>query len=104
MTSTASRTVAKAGNDDGDDFRVAGKGLVEHLPAVDARQPQVGDQDVEGELVQPFERVFPACRLLDAKPMLAQPFGNGLAKSGFVVNEEEVLQGDFGHIVGVAVF
>ena len=93
----------KAGNDDGDDVRVAGERLVEHLPAVHPRQPEVGDEDVEGELVQPLERVFPARRLFDPEPVFRQPIGNGLTKSRLVVNEQKMLEWRFGHRV-VAVF
>ncbi len=95
---------AEAGNHDSDDLRVAREGLVQDVPAVDAWQPEVGDQDVEGELVQPLERFLARARLLDAKPMLAQPFGNRLAKSGFVVNEKEMLNWGIGHVLQVAVF
>ena len=85
---------AEPGDDDGDDVRVAREGLVEHLAAVDAGQPEVGDEDVEGELVQPLERLFARARLLDAEPMLAEPLGDGLPKAGFVVNEQKVLTGE----------
>ena len=43
---------AVAGDHDGDDVGVALEGGVEHLPAVDAGQSEVGDEDVEGEVRQ----------------------------------------------------
>ena len=51
---------AVAGDDDGDDGGVALPRGVDHLRAVHARQPQVGDEDVEGELIQQLERLFAA--------------------------------------------
>ena len=41
---------AVAGDHDGDDVGIALECGIEHLPAVDAGQSQVGDQDVEGEV------------------------------------------------------
>ena len=63
---------AVAGDDDRDDVGVALERGFEHLPAVDAGQPQVGDEDVEGELGEPLERVFAAVGLLDGEAMIAQ--------------------------------
>ena len=83
---------AEAGDHDRDDVRIPGERLVEHLPAVDAGQPQVGDEDVERELVQPLERLFAGAGLLDPKSVLGQPFGHHLAKCRFVVDQEKVLE------------
>ena len=44
---------AVSGDDDGDDVRVAGDGGFDDGRAVDAGQPQVGDDDVEGEIGEP---------------------------------------------------
>ncbi len=52
---------AEAGDDDRDDVGIAGEGLVEDLAAVDARQPQVRDEDVEREVVEPRERLLARC-------------------------------------------
>ena len=92
VTSTASRTRAEAGDHDGDDVGIAGEGLVEHLPAVDAGQPQVGDQDVERELVEPLERLFARAGLLDPESVLGEPFGNHLAERRFVVDEQQMVR------------
>ena len=47
-----------AGDHDGDDAGIPLLGRFDHSRAVDSRQTQVGDQDVEGELVQVFDRLF----------------------------------------------
>ena len=64
MASTASFTVPKPVMTMRDDVGVALERGVEHLPAVDAGQPQVGDEDVEGER-RPAARApaspLPAC-------------------------------------------
>ena len=93
VTSTASRTVPKPVMTIGDDVGIAGERLVEDLPAVDARQPQVGDQDVERKLVQPLERLFARAGLLDPEPVLAEPLRDDLAERRFVVDEQQVLEG-----------
>ena len=60
---------AEAGDDDGDDVGIALERGVEDLPAVDARQPQVGDDDVEGEIRQSrCERFLAAAACSTTKP------------------------------------
>ena len=81
---------AEAGDDDGDDLRVASECLVEDLPAVDARQTQIRNQDVEGKLTESSQRLFPAPRLLDAEAVLGQSLGHHLAKRRFVIHEQQV--------------
>ena len=71
---------AVAGDHDGDDVGVALERGVEDLPAVDAGQPQVGDQDVERKRGQPFERLLAAGRLLDEEAVVGEPLGDRLAE------------------------
>ena len=80
MASTASFTVPKPVMTMAMISGIALEGRVEHLPAVDAGQAQVGDQDVEGELLQPLERLFAAGRLLDDEAVIGEPLGNRLAQ------------------------
>ena len=94
---------AVAGDDDGDDVGVALEGGVEHLPAVDARQPQVGDQDVEGEVGQPLQRLFAAACLLDDEPVVGQPLGDRLPQRGLVVDDQQMFL-VFSHLGRATVF
>jgi hypothetical protein len=57
----------EAGDDDGRNLRIASKGLIEHLPPIHPRQAKVRDEDVEGELVEPLQRLFACSGLFYAK-------------------------------------
>ena len=89
---------AEAGDDDGDDVRVALERRVEHGAAVHARQPQVGDDDVEGEIGEPRERVLAARRLLDDEAVVGQALGDSLPQRRLVVDEEQMFR-VFSHLV-----
>ena len=88
----AHRAVAR--DHDGDDFRIAGEGFVEDLASVHAGQPEIGDQNVEGESFRRSSAASPRAGLLDPKAMLGQPFRDDLAKGRFVIDEQQVLDGD----------
>ena len=81
---------AVARDDDADDGGIARARGVDHRGAVDARQPQVGDQEVEGELLNQFERLLAALGLDDFEAALGQAFGRQLPEGGFVIDQEEV--------------
>ena len=70
----------------------------EHGAAVDAGQAQVGDDDVEGELGQPRQRVLAARRLLDDEAVIGEPLGDGLPQRRLVVYEEQMFR-VFSHLV-----
>ncbi len=89
---------AEAGDDDRDDFGIALERGVEHGAAVDAGQPQVGDDDVEREVGEARERLFAARCLLDDEAVVGQPFGDGLAQRRLVVDEQQMFRG-FSHLV-----
>ena len=89
---------AEAGDDDGDDVGVALERGVEHRAAVDAGQPEVRDDDVEGEIGEPRERLFAARRLLDDEAVIGQPFGNSLPQRRLVVDEQQMFR-VFSHLV-----
>jgi hypothetical protein len=85
VTSTASRTVPKAGDHDRDDVRVARERLVQNLPAVHARQPQVGDRMSNAKSASvrgPLRR----SGLFDAEAMIGEPFRHSLAEPFLVVD------------------
>ena len=94
---------AEARDDDGDDVGVALDRRLEHLPAVEARQPQVGDDDVEGELRQTFERGLSAVGLDHVEPVVAEAFGNRLPQGPLVVYEEQMFLW-VSHLVRLATF
>ena len=91
---------SETGDDDRDDLGIPGEGFVKNPTAVDARQPEVGDKNVEGEVVQPLERFFAGCRLFDPEPMIDEPLGHRLAKSAFIVNEQQMLLRNLAHLCG----
>ena len=94
---------AEAGDDDRDDVRVALERGVEHLPAVDAGQAEVGDEDVEGEVGQPSSASSPLAACSTDEAMVGQPLGDGLAQRLLVVDEQQMFR-RFSHLVGLAVF
>ena len=89
---------AEAGDDDRDDFRIALERGLEHGAAVDAGQPEVGDDDVEGELGQARERVFAAGGLLDDEAVVGQPLRDRLPQRRLVVYEKQMFR-VFSHLV-----
>ena len=92
-----------AGDDDGDDVGVAFEGGVEDFPAADARQPQVGDQNVEGEVGQPLQRVLAVARLLDDEPVVRQTLGNRRAERPLVIHDQQMFL-IFRHLERATVF
>ena len=64
---------AIAGDHDGDDARVALDRRLDDLCPVDARQAEVGDEDVERKLIEQFEGFFAAVGLDHLETALRQP-------------------------------
>jgi hypothetical protein len=83
---------AVAGDHDRDDFGIAFERPFDDLPAVDARQAQVGDEDVEGEGRKPLEGLLAAGGLLDDEAVVGQPLRDRLAQRLLVVHEEQMFQ------------
>ena len=54
------------------------------------RQPQIGDQHVERELIEQLERLLAAVGLDHLEPLFGETLGRQLAQGGFVVHEQEV--------------
>jgi hypothetical protein len=67
------------------------------LPAIDAWQSEVGNDNVKGELAQPLERRFTGCRLFDAVPRFAQALRNHFAEAVLIVDEQQVLERPLRH-------
>jgi len=88
----------EARDDDRDDLGIPLESRLEHGPAVDAGQAEVGDDDVEGELGQPGECVLAAGRLLDDEAVIGEPLRNGLPQRRLVVYEEQMFR-VFSHLV-----
>jgi hypothetical protein len=76
-----------ARDDDRDDVGIPAERLVEYLAAVDAWQAQIGDEDVEGKIVEPGNRLFARAGLLNLKRLFGQPLRDDLTEWGFVVNQ-----------------
>ena len=99
MASTASFTVPKPVIDDGDDVGVPLERRVQHRAAVDAGQPEVGDDDVEREFREPRERLLAAGGLLDREAVIGEPLGNRLPQRRLVVYDQQMFRA-FRHLVG----
>ena len=85
---------AVAGDDDGDDARDSGRRAASMTAGpVDAGQPQVGDDDVEGELLEQLERLFAAVGLDDFEAALGQPLGHERAQGRLVIDKEKMQHG-----------
>ena len=89
---------AEAGDDDGDDVRIALERRLEDSSAVHARQSEVRDDDVEREIGEPRERFLAARRLLDDEAMVRESFGDSLTQRRLVVDEEQMFR-VFSHLV-----
>jgi hypothetical protein len=89
---------AEAGDDDRDDFRIAFQRGLEHGAPVDARQPEVRHDDVEGELGQPRQGVFAVTGLLHDEAVIREPLRNSLPQRRLVVYEEQMFR-VFSHLV-----
>ena len=72
-----------AGDHDCDDVGIALERGIEDLAAVDAGQPQVGDEDVEGEVGEALERLFAAVGLLDDEAVIREALGDRLTQRPF---------------------
>ena len=94
---------AVSGDHDRDDVRVALERGVEDLAAVDSREPQIGDEDVERKVGEPAERLFPAVGLLDDEAVVRQSLGDRLAQGLLVVHDQQMFR-RFRHLVRLAVF
>jgi len=82
-----------AGDDYGNNLGIAFNGGLDDNRAVDAGQPQVGDDDIEGELAEAGKRLFTRIGLLDSISPVAELFGDGLAKRGLVLDEKQMFRG-----------
>src|SRR5207237_9307540 len=60
---------------------------------VHAREPEVGDDDVEGEIGEARERLFAARGLLHHEAVIRESLGDGLAQCGLVVHEQQMFRG-----------
>ena len=68
-------------------------GRLYHPGPVDTGQPQVGDDDVEGELFEELQRPFTAVGLNDLETTLRQTLRHQAAQGGLVIDDEQVRGG-----------
>ena len=90
---------AVAGDDDRDDVGIAPEGGVDHLAAVDAWQPEIRDEDVEGKVGETRDRLFAAGSLLDGEAVVREPLGDHLTERLFVVYDQQMFR-RFRHLGG----
>ena len=81
-----------AGDDDGDDVGVAPDGRLDDGAAVDPRQAQVRDEDVEGKICQSREGGLARICLLDLEAAIGELLGDGLPEGGLVFDEEQMFR------------
>ena len=82
---------AVAGDDDRDDVRIALDGRFDDRRAVDARQPQVGDDDVEGEIGKAGRAAAsPESACSTSKSAVRQLLGDRLAQRRLVFDEQQM--------------
>ena len=79
---------AEAGHDDADDVGIPFEGGVEHRGAVDARQPQIRQHDVEGALGQALDRRLSVVDLDHPVALVGEPLGGDLAQRGLVLHQQ----------------
>ena len=87
---------AEPGDDDADDVGITLEGGVEHHGAVDARQPQVRQHDVEGAFREALDRRLAAVDLDHPVALVGQPLGGDPAQRGLVLDQQD-LDGGFRH-------
>ncbi len=93
----------EARDHDRDDVRVARHRRLDHGGPVDARQSQVGHDDVEREFGEARERRLARLGLPDPIAAVVELLGDGLAKRCFVLDQQEMFQG-IRHLPGAPIF
>ena len=81
---------AVAGDDDADDPRITLEGGVEDLAAVDARQPEIRDEDVVGEALQLVDGLLAGRGFGHGEAFLGEPLGHDGPEGVFVVDQEDM--------------
>ena len=84
---------AVAGDDDRDDAGIARERGFDHLAAVDARQAQVRDDDVEGKTVERLDRGLAVRGFGHLVACVPKSFSYNTSQGFLVVYEEEVRHG-----------
>ena len=90
---------AVARDHDRDHLGVSLEGGVEDLPAVDAGEPEVGDEDVEREGGETLQGILAVAGLLDHESVIRQPLRDRLPKHSFVVDDQQMFW-TVSHLVG----
>jgi hypothetical protein len=74
-------------HNDGDDPGIALERRFDHNLAIDARQAQIGDDDIEGEFAQQLEGALAVLGLSDFKSLFGKAFRHHAAEGSLVVDE-----------------
>ena len=88
------------GHDDAYDIAVAEQGGFEHASAVEARQTQIGDDDIEGKFSELLDCLLARVGLLHLESVFRQALREGLTQRGFVFDQQQMFLG-FSHLQGV---
>ena len=81
---------AVSGDDDRDDVGISLDGGVDDSGAVDSRQAEVRDDDVEREFCEPADRFLTGIRLCDLIPAVGELLGYGLPQGDLVLDEQQM--------------
>ena len=84
---------AVSGDDDRDDVGIALDGGVDDSGAVDSRQAEVRDDDVEREFCEPADRFLAGIRLCHLIAAVGELLGYGLPQGGLVLDEQQMFHG-----------
>ena len=85
-----------AGNDDRHNPWIPFARRVDDLGPVNAREPEVGDDDVKGKLIEQLQCLLATGRFDDLEAALEQALGHHRAQSGFIVDKEQM--SSFSHV------
>ena len=83
---------AESGDDDGNDVGIAFDGRFQHVCAVEAGQPQVGNDDVERKLRQSRIRGFAGIGLFHLVTAVRQLLGDSLTQRRLVFDEQHMFR------------
>ena len=83
---------AESGDDDGNDVGIAFDGRFQHVRAVQAGQPQIGNDDVERKLRQSRDRGFAGIGLFHLVPAVRQLLRDSLAQRRLVFDEQHMFR------------
>ena len=89
-----------SGDDDGNDFGVTLERRLDHFCAVDPRQAQIGDENVEGKIGETLKRFLATSCLFNDEPVIGKAFSDRLPQGGLIIDDQQMFLA-FSHLVQV---